>query len=125
MPHHFSGTTDDRWDLCWVRAVAAATGLWFESRMPHHYSRGSTDVWTVYVLRSLKNGRLYTGSTDDVERRIAEHARGKTPYTRHAGPFELVYTEACSDRLQARRRERYLKTGVGREELVGLLGSTG
>ncbi len=77
----------------------------------------------MYVLRSVKNGRLYTGSTNDLERRLREHARGKGRYTRHAGPFELVYQERYATRLEARRRERYLKSGRGRSELAGLLGS--
>ena len=81
--------------------------------------------WNVYVLRSLKNGRLYTGSTNDLPRRIAEHTRGKTKYTRHAGPFELVYSEKYSSGLEARQRERFLKTGQGREELKRLMGSVG
>ena len=51
------------------------------------------EQWVVYVLRSLKNGRLYTGSTNDLERRLSEHRRGKTRYTRYAGPFGLAYTE--------------------------------
>ena len=79
--------------------------------------------WKVYVLKSLKNGRFYTGSTDDLARRLEEHARGKTAYTRHAGPFALVHTEDCEDRLGARRRERYVKTGAGREEVARLVSS--
>ena len=78
-------------------------------------------MWTVYVLRSLKNGRLYTGSTNNLDRRLAEHARGQTRYTRYAGPFEVVHEERYPTGLEARRRERYLKTGRGRSELATLL----
>ena len=78
-------------------------------------------MWYVYVLRSLSNARFYTGSTNDLERRIAEHARGKSRYTRHAGPFELIHTEEYPTRLEARRRERFLKSGDGREQLAELL----
>ena len=78
-------------------------------------------IWWVYVLRSLKNGRHYTGSTDDLPRRLDEHGRGKTRYTRYAGPFELLYKEPVANRLQARRRERYLKSGQGRGELQRIL----
>ena len=77
-------------------------------------------MWFVYVLRSLKNGRLYTGSTNDLARRLAEHARGKSAYTRHAGPFELIHTEEFETRLEARGRERALKTGQGRAFLARL-----
>ena len=68
----------------------------------------------VYVLRSTKNSRLYTGSTNELVRRIAEHQRGKAPSTRHLRPLVLVHTEEHATRLKARRRERFLKTGQGR-----------
>ena len=71
------------------------------------------EQWIVYVLRSRKNGRLYTGSTNDIERRLAEHSRGKTRYTRQTGPFELIYAEDQPDVLTARRRKRFLKSGQG------------
>jgi len=76
-----------------------------------------TDDWCAYVLLSRKNGRLYTGSTNDLQRRLAEHARGHTHYTATAGPFDLVYMERCDSRLEAQRRERFLKTGAGRKFL--------
>jgi putative endonuclease len=79
-------------------------------------------VWWVYVLRSLRNGRLYTGSTNDLARRLGEHQRGKNRYARHAGPFELVYTEEYETRLEARQRELFLKSGQGRALLKQELG---
>jgi putative endonuclease len=80
-----------------------------------------SDAWCAYVLRSRKNGRLYTGSTNDLARRLQEHDRGKNAYTRNAGPFDLIYREECPSRLEARRRERYLKSGGGREFLKSQL----
>ena len=79
-------------------------------------------MWHVYVLRSLKNERLYIGSTNDLSRRLAEHHKGKNSYTRHAGPFQLVYHEAYETRLAARRRERALKNGQGRAFLKERVG---
>ena len=79
-------------------------------------------MWHVYVLRSLKNGRLYTGSTSDLERRLREHQRGKNRYAKYAGPFELVYKEECGTRLEARQRELFLKSGQGRALLKQELG---
>ena len=82
-------------------------------------------MWHVYVLRSQKNGRLYTGSTNDLERRLREHLSGESPYTKRAGPFELIYSEDYATRLEARRRESFLKTGRGRAILKdNLNGST-
>jgi putative endonuclease len=79
-------------------------------------------TWYVYVLQSLKNGRLYTGSTNDLQRRLEEHQRGKSRYTRYAGPFELVYSEEHGTRLEARQRELFLKSGRGRALLKEKLG---
>jgi putative endonuclease len=76
----------------------------------------------VYVLKSLVNNRFYTGSTNDLERRLEEHNRGKSKYTRLTRPFVLVYKEEYHSRVEARRRERFLKTGKGREFLKTILG---
>ncbi|MEX2238693.1 MAG: GIY-YIG nuclease family protein [Dehalococcoidia bacterium] len=64
----------------------------------------------MYVLRSVKKGRRYTGSTLDVARRLSEHNSGKGPYAKAGGPFELLHTEAYESRQEAVRRERYLKS---------------
>jgi putative endonuclease len=78
-------------------------------------------MFYVYVLKSLKNGRLYTGSTNDIKRRLLEHNVSQTKYTSKTGPFELVHKEVYNTRLEAIRRERFLKTGKGRELLKVIL----
>ena len=80
-------------------------------------------MFYVYVLKSLKNGRHYTGSTNNLERRIYEHNSGQTKYTSIAGPFELIYKETYNTRLEASKREKFLKTGKGREFLKSILGA--
>jgi len=69
----------------------------------------------------LKNGRLYTGSTNNIERRLYEHNVGQTRYTSLTRPFELVYKEAYNTSLEAKKREKFLKTGKGREFLKVIL----
>ncbi len=65
--------------------------------------------WYVYMLR-CGDGTLYTGITDDVEKRLAVHRSGKgAKYTRGRGPLELVYTEPQPDKSAALRRERAIK----------------
>ena len=78
-------------------------------------------MWYVYVLKSSKNGRLYTGSTNKLERRLEEHSSGKSVYTRNTRPYQLVYQEELTDELEARRLERFLKSGKGREFLQSRL----
>ena len=65
--------------------------------------------WYVYILRCGDN-TLYTGVTDDVDRRLAAHRAGKgAKYTRGRGPLELVYTEEVPDKSAALRREHQIK----------------
>ncbi len=78
-------------------------------------------MYYVYILKSLINGRLYTGSTQNIETRLKEHNLGKSKATRHTRPFELIYSESFDTRSKAYNREMYFKTGKGREELIRLL----
>lgn len=70
-----------------------------------------------YVLRSLKDNKLYTGYTENLEKRFDQHNSGKVKSTENRQPFELVYFEACLDKESAIRREKQLKTGFGRSYL--------
>ena len=67
------------------------------------------DMNYVYVLRSLKDGKSYIGSTTDLRRRIKEHADGDVVSTRPRRPLKLVYYEAYVDEQDARERESSLK----------------
>ena len=70
----------------------------------------------VYMLR-CKDGSLYTGSTDDVEKRAAAHNKGKgAKYTRGRAPVAVVYCEKCADRSAALTREAAIKTLSRREK---------
>jgi putative endonuclease len=82
-------------------------------------------MFFVYVLKSLKNGRFYTGSTNDLERRLLEHNSGRSKYTKLTAPFELVYKEKYTTRSEAYKRELYLKTGKGRSYIIEILKSRG
>ena len=75
----------------------------------------------VYVLISEKTGRSYVGSTDDVSRRLFQHNSGQSKSTRHGVPWRLVQVESFTTRAEAVNRERYYKTGKGREELQARL----
>ena len=76
--------------------------------------------WFVYILR-CGDGTLYTGVTDDVQRRLAAHRAGKgAKYTRGRGPLELVYTQEQPDKSAALRREFQIKklTRPQKERLI-------
>ncbi|OGM22641.1 endonuclease [Candidatus Woesebacteria bacterium RIFCSPHIGHO2_01_FULL_39_17] len=78
-------------------------------------------MYFVYVLKSLTNGRFYTGSTSNLERRLNEHNLGKSKYTRLTKPFNLIYKEEYKTRVEAYKRELFFKTGKGRELLKILI----
>lgn len=76
--------------------------------------------WYVYILR-CGDSTLYTGVTDNVERRLAVHRAGKgAKYTRGRGPLELVHTEEVPDKSTALRREYQIKrlTRQEKERLI-------
>jgi len=63
----------------------------------------------LYILR-CKDGSYYTGHTDDLEKRIAQHRHGEIPgYTHEHRPVELVFSENFPTRLEALERERQVK----------------
>ncbi len=75
---------------------------------------------SVYAISSLIRNYIYVGLAFNVEKRIVQHNLGKERTTRAYRPFKLIYTEEFSDRVSARQREKYLKSGTGKEFLKKL-----
>jgi putative endonuclease len=75
----------------------------------------------VYVLRSLKDGRFYIGSTPDIEDRLKRHSEGRVKATQHRRPLELVYSEKSSGLSEARSREREIKKEKSRKYIERLI----
>ena len=78
-------------------------------------------MYFVYVLRNLTSGRRYTGHTADVTQRVSQHNRGITKSTKNRGQWELLYQEEYVSRSEAMKREKFFKSGIGREELKRIL----
>ena len=76
-------------------------------------------MFWIYILRSESTGRTYVGQTSDLARRVAEHndpQHSKVKYTtKHQGPWLLIHSEQFETRSEAMRREKWLKSGAGRE----------
>ena len=72
-------------------------------------------MYHVYILQSQKDSGFYTGLTKDLSRRIHEHNGGNVQATKARRPFVLLYSEQYVTRDEARKREKFLKTGEGRE----------
>lgn len=67
-----------------------------------------------YVLKSEKTGEFYTGATKNLKKRLIEYNKGHVDSTKYRRPLDLIYFEACLDKVNAFRREKYLKTGMGK-----------
>ena len=78
------------------------------------------DIYYVYAIRSEIDGRIYVGFSSNVEKRLAEHNAGKTRSTKGYRPWELIFTEKTEGRIVARNREKYFKSGIGKEFLKSL-----
>ena len=74
--------------------------------------------YLVYVLESIKDKKRYIGFTLNLKERIGDHNKGKVFSTNFRKPFRLIYAELCLDKIDAKRREHYLKTTGGRRFLV-------
>jgi len=77
--------------------------------------------YTVYVIWSKKLQKRYVGSTSDLERRIVEHNKGQSKFTKSGVPWQLVCKEEFDTKTEALKREKFLKTGVGRKYLDNIL----
>lgn len=77
-------------------------------------------MWYVYILL-CEDGSLYTGFSDDPERRFFEHKNGKGGhYTSSHKPIRIVYTELLPSKSEALKREKQIK-GWSREKKIRVL----
>lgn len=73
--------------------------------------------WYVYLLKSKKDSKWYTGCTTDLRKRLRQHNRGEVVSTKERIPMDLIYYEACKEQTDAYAREKYLKSGMGKRYL--------
>jgi putative endonuclease len=81
-------------------------------------------VQYTYVLLSEADGKLYTGATSDLRKRLNLHAAGRVASTVSRRPLRLIYCEGCLSVDDGYRRERYLKSGRGGRYLEARLASS-
>jgi putative endonuclease len=74
-------------------------------------------MYYVYAISSLEHNYIYVGMTIDIKSRIARHNDGRERTTRFYKPYKLIYKEVCISRPEARLREKYWKSGIGKEKL--------
>ncbi|HEY9005885.1 GIY-YIG nuclease family protein [Ohtaekwangia sp.] len=78
-------------------------------------------MFYVYVIVSQSRNYIYVGLTGNLQQRIGAHNSGHNKTTRPYRPFKTLLTEQFNARAEARIREKYLKSGVGKEYLKALL----
>ena len=74
-------------------------------------------MYYIYVLKSLVDKKLYTGFSSNLRERIKEHNSGNVQSTRNRRPLELIYYEAYKEKINALKREKFLKTTKGKQQL--------
>ena len=75
----------------------------------------------LYIIQSDKDGTYYVGSTQDIKDRLARHNQGRSNYTRNRGPWEVVYFEEYSRRVDAVKREKAIKNRKRRDYIESLV----
>ena len=81
-------------------------------------------MYYVYILYSQKLNRYYTGSAEDVGKRLERHNAGFVTSTRPGSPWELKYTESFSTRSEALKRELEIKRKKSRVYIEGLISNS-
>jgi putative endonuclease len=74
----------------------------------------------VYALKSLNKNYIYVGITKNIDERLKRHNQGYEKTTKPYRPFILIYQETFASRVEARKKEIYLKSGIGKEFLKNL-----
>ena len=77
-----------------------------------------------YILYSIKDKGLYIGFTNNLKNRLTLHAKGKVIATKNRLPIKLIHYEYFIDRSDAEAREKFLKSGYGRQQLKNILKNT-
>lgn len=84
----------------------------------------SNSKFYVYILYSLKDNKLYIGFTNNLKKRLTEHAGGGVEATKNRTPLKLIHYEYFVNREDAEARERFLKSGYGRKQFKEILKNT-
>lgn len=79
------------------------------------------NMYYFYAIKSEKDSSIYKGISRYPLKRLAQHNSGNNKSTKSKIPYVMIYQEGCSDRIGARKLEKYYKSGIGREKLKKLI----
>ena len=81
-------------------------------------------MFYIYFLKSIKNGKIYVGSTNkNPAVRLYDHNAGSNKWSRENKPFNLIYFESYFCQKDLLHRERFYKSGVGRKIRNAIIGA--
>ena len=78
-------------------------------------------MYVVYLLQSKVDRSFYIGFTTDIKQRLRRHNSRQVLSTKSKVPWKLIFFEGFVNRLDARNREVYLKSGWGRRSIQKIL----
>ncbi len=80
----------------------------------------SSFMYYVYAIKSISRNYIDVGLTNNLHVRVSQHNNGENKTTKAYRPFQLIFSEINETRIEARKKEKYLKSGVGKEFLKTL-----
>ena len=78
-------------------------------------------MYYVYAIKSVNHNWIYVGISNNVQRRLSQHNKGYNKSTKHYKPFLLIYAEEFNTRINARKKEVFLKSTSGKRFLYKLI----
>ncbi len=78
-------------------------------------------MYYTYILKSRLSNKTFTGSTNNITRRLSEHNRGKIKSSQEYKPYDVILIENFGTALEAKQREDFYKTASGQREIINLL----
>ncbi len=82
-------------------------------------------MFYVYVLKSLKDNKLYIGQTNNIESRFIRHQKGYVKSTKNRRPLTLLFFDTFDSRAEAMKHEIFLKSGAGHNYIKTKIGRRG
>lgn len=82
-------------------------------------------MFYVYFAKSLKNGKVYVGYTSkEPSARVKEHNNGSNKWSKNNSPLNLIYYESFVCEKDARIREKFFKSGLGKRIKLAIVKET-
>jgi len=72
-------------------------------------------MYYTYILESLNHSKTYVGITNDLFRRLTQHNSGYNTFSKRYSPWRIIHKETFKNRIEARKKEKYLKSAAGRK----------